>query len=125
MEHVAFRGLVARSVSPRKPPQSVVWNPHNFGLDEPQGPLGKQTLGAHKTVLCTLETAVLVSYSLQPGLAAETLRGNRCGGRHGQSELFNDAVSTTQLIFVELLDSPFGLPKLICFNSAVSTTVVI
>jgi hypothetical protein len=84
--------------------KSIVWNPHNFGLDEPQGPLGKQTLGAHKTVLCTLETAALASYSLQPGLATETLRGNRCGGRHGQSELFIDAVSTAQLIFVGLSD---------------------
>jgi hypothetical protein len=65
MEHMAFRGRI----SVRTPPQSIVWNPHNFGLDEPQGPLGKQTLGPHKTVLCTLETAVLASYSLEPGLA--------------------------------------------------------
>jgi hypothetical protein len=116
MEHIALRGLLGR-IAVRTPPQSIVWTPHNFGLDEPQGPLGKQTLGAHKTALCTLETAVLPRCSLEHRLAAETVRGNRWGGRQGHSELFNDAVSTAQLIYVGLSDSPFDLPKLVCFKS--------
>jgi len=44
--YLAFRGLV----SCQAPHHPIVWIPHNFRPNEPQGPLGKQTLVAHKTV---------------------------------------------------------------------------
>jgi hypothetical protein len=113
MEHTAtFCGLVPQIVT-RTAPQSIVWTPHNFGLDEPQGPLGKQTLGG-PIKLCvygTRGTAVLV---VLPGLA-QLLRpvGTDAGSVTG-TELFGDAVSTAWPTHVGLTATVMHLQILVC-----------